>query len=610
MSTVTTAPDSACDQAQPGGGFLVAPVPGKVFVREHLDEQQRMFAETTRRFIDEQVWPRMEEIEAKATLDGEQHAGQPMPLILKLAREAADLGLCAVEIDEEYEGLGLDMTTSMAMAEAQRCVASFAATLGAHNGIGTLPIVYFGSDEQKKKYLPKLATAELIACYCLTEPGNGSDALSGQTTATRSEDGTHFLLNGQKQFITNGAWADIGIVFSNIDGRYSALIVDLRQEGVSRGAEEKKMGIRGSSTTGLVFQDAKVPVEDQLGEVGDGPKIALNILYLGRLKLGFACMGSCKSVIDLTIKFAQERRQFGRPVIEFDLQQAKLAECVAWTYGADSVCYRTIGQVNDRLAGLPEGHTHLDEVAVLRRYALECALIKILGSETLSRVLYHSLRMHGGYGFCEEYHVERVARDNVVETIYEGTNDINRIVLSGALAESVYGATIPFGDYTEDLHRRLRDDDLDVEPSDGWLGDDVAWLTKLKRALTYSVEQGLLGVGKDVRIEQQVMCALADALTSFYSAESALARTLTLGQEHPQAQVRAAASQILAYEAELEVARRGREALEHAVAPWEREAKRAVLDRLLAAARRPLDVVELKRVVAEHTIRAGRFDLD
>jgi len=607
MAATSTSPALASDRDEslPGGGFLVAPVPRDVFSREDLEEEQRLFVETCRRFIHNEVWPRMDEVEA-----GAKGSDGRTPLVVELTRQAGDIGLVSIEIPAEDGGLGLDLVTGLAVMEEMQGVASFAATAGAHSGIGTLPIVYFGSAEQRARYLPKLASAEVISCYCLTEPGNGSDALWGKATAVRAEDGSHYVLNGQKQFITNGGFADVGVVFANVDGKWSALVVDLHAEGVARGAEEKKMGICGSSTTGLVFQDVKVPAGDLLGAVGDGPKIALNILYVGRMKLGFATMGSCKLAIDLTVKFASERKQFGRPVIEFDLQQAKLAEMTAWTYGADSLCYRVAGRLGADLARLPDDHTPLDEVAVMRRYGLECAEIKVLGSETLSDVLYHAVRMHGGYGFCAEYHVERLARDNVVDTIYEGTNDINRVVLAGALAESVYGGTIPFRPFLEEVHRRLREDDLERPAPEGYLGAEVLRTADLKTALAWAIEQVFVAVGKDLKNEQQVTLALADALISVHRAESAVARTISVGADHAQAAVRTACCRLLLHEAAEAVARRTREALEGALPEWDRPAKRATLDRLLAPCRIPTDVVALKRRIARHVLDRGRYDLE
>jgi len=586
----------------PGGGFLLAPVARSgVYSREQTTEDQREMAEAARTFLDNEILPHMEELEHWA----KNESGEGLLMLDKL-RAACELGLGAIELPEEYEGLGLDLTTSLLCSEALCACASFAATLGAHAGIGTLPIAYFGSEEQKAKYLPKLASAELISCYALTEPGNGSDALHGRTTAVLSEDGSHYVLNGQKQFITNASWADLSVVFTNIDGKYSALIVDLHSEGVERGAEEKKMGIRGSSTCGLVFQDVKVPAENLLGKVGDAAKIALNILYVGRLKLGFATMGTAKYTITKTLDFCASRKQFGRPVIEFDAQMGKLAEMAAWTYACDSACYRVIGDIDVRIRELPEGHTTLDEIAILRQFGLESAIVKIGGSETLSRVLYHAVRMHGGYGFCEEYQVERLARDNVVDTIYEGTNDINRVVMSGALVESAYMGTIPFRETLECIHADLRKGEDSVAATGEYLADEEVRLLRLKRGLTYVTERILIGIGKDVRTEQQVLFLLADAIMALYCAEAAFARTVQLGSDHEQAGVRADLVRLALHEAETQARTSSRDALAHVETSTLAE-HLTNIDRLFGDPITP--AIAIKRRVAEHFIAAGRYDI-
>ena len=603
MTAVETpgAPAAAASAVAPGGGFLLAPVARSgVYSREQTTEDQREMAEAARNFLDTEILPHMEELESWA-----KNAEGGLLMLDKL-RAACELGLGSIELPEEYEGLGLDLTTSLLCSEALCACASFAATLGAHAGIGTLPIAYFGSDEQKAKYLPKLASAELISCYALTEPGNGSDALHGRTTAVLSEDGSHYVLNGQKQFITNASWADLSVVFTNIDGKYSALIVDLHTDGVERGAEEKKMGIRGSSTCGLVFQDVKVPAENLLGKIGDAAKIALNILYVGRLKLGFATMGTAKYAISKTLDFCASRKQFGRPVIEFDAQMGKLAEMAAWTYACDSACYRVIGDIDVRIRQLPEGHTTLDEIAILRQFGLESAIVKIGGSETLSRVLYHAVRMHGGYGFCEEYQVERLARDNVVDTIYEGTNDINRVVMSGALVESAYMGTIPFRETLECIHADLRSGEDSVAATGEYLADEEVRLLRLKRGLTYVTERILIGIGKDVRTEQQVLFLLADAIMALYCAEAAFARTVQLGVDHEQASVRADLVRLALHEAENQARTSSRDALAHVETSTLAEHLDS-LDRLFGDPITP--AIAIKRRVAEHFIAAGRYDI-
>ena len=366
------------------------------------------------------------------------------------------------------------------------------------------------------------------------------------------------------------------------------------------------MGIRGSSTCGLIFQDVKVPAEDLLGQLGDAAKIALNILYVGRLKLGFATMGTAKYAITKTLDFCTSRKQFGRPVIEFDAQQGKLAEMAAWTYACDSACYRAIGDIDAQIALLPEGHTTLDEIAILRQFGLECAIVKICGSETLSRVLYHALRMHGGYGFCEEYQIERLALDNVVDTIYEGTNDINRIVLSGALVESAYMGTIPFRETLESIHSDLRDGEDTLAATGDYLAAEEIRVLHLKRALTYLTERILIGIGKDVRTEQQVLFMLSDAIMALYLAEAAFARTVQLGADHDQAGVRADLVRLALHDAEAQARSSSRDALAHVETSGLAE-HLTNIDRLFGDPTMP--VVAIKRRVAEHFIAAGRYDI-
>jgi alkylation response protein AidB-like acyl-CoA dehydrogenase len=427
------------EEAMPGGGFLVAQLPlGKIFTAEDFNETQREFGETTRKFMQNEVIPRAEEIEHKVEQDG-------VPLVVRLLREVGELGLLGVEVPEEYGGLGMDKVTAAIVAEALAGCPSFATTVGAHSGIGTLPIVFFGSEAQKQEWLPALVSAQKIGCYALTEPGAGSDALSGKTAARPVENGKYFLISGEKQFITNGAFADVAIVFARVEGQYSSFIVDLHSPGVSRGPEEKKMGIKGSSTTNLVFDEVKVPAENMLGKPGMAAQIALNILNLGRLKLGFSALGNCKYAIDLTTRYASERKQFGQPVITFDMQKGRLADMAVDTYALEALGYRVVGAIDAKREQLEHGERYGERsIEIFRANALECSCVKVAGAETLQSVLDKAIRMHGGYGFIQEYKLEMLARDNVVDNIYEGTNDVNRLTIFDTLARNVLGAGFPF----------------------------------------------------------------------------------------------------------------------------------------------------------------------
>ncbi|HEY3444817.1 MAG TPA: acyl-CoA dehydrogenase family protein [Myxococcales bacterium] len=598
-------------QASPGGGFLVAPFPGGgIFSREKLSEDQKLFGQTAEKFWKEEVLTRLEAIEGKATVE---EGGKRVPLAMSLLQKCCDLGLVGLDIPEEYGGMGADKTTSVLVSEVFAGCSSMAVTFGAHSGIGMLPIVLFGNDAQKKKYLPRLMTRELVSCYALTEPGSGSDALSGKTKATAVDGGAAYLLNGEKQYITNANWADIAVVFAGVEGKYSGFVVDLHSPGVTRGAEEKKMGIHGSSTATLTFENVRVPKEDLLGEIGDGPAIALNILYVGRLKLGFSGLGTSKYVIEKTLAFGRDRKQFGQPVISFEMQKAKLADMVCSTFALDSLAYRTIGAIDERAAKVPKsdpGHAaHL--IDTLRSFGVEASIVKVFGTETLMRVANHGVRMHGGYGFCEHYQVERILRDNVVDTIFEGTNDINRMLAFGTLVQNIFAAEFPFRETMDALHAELRAGRYGTAQPAGPLGLELKRLADAKRALAYTVETAIIGLGKDVRVEQQVAATLTDALIALYAAESTLARVLQL-----RAQVQAgrrelldAIARIVVHEKCADLARCTLDTLSHVAPPAELPARRSTLTRLLEGSDVPVDTMRLKRLVADHAIETGRYDL-
>lgn len=601
----------ASAQASPGGGFLVAPVPrGGIFSREKLTEDQKLFGQTAEKFWKEEVLTKMEAIESKAMVE---ENGQKIPLAISLLKRTCELGLVGLDVPEEYGGMGADKTTSMVVSEITAGCSSMAVTFGAHSGIGMLPIVLFGNDEQKKRYLPRMMSGELVSCYGLTEPGSGSDALSGKTKAVPTPDGSAYLLSGTKQYITNAAWADMAVVFASVDGKYSGFIVDLHAKGVSRGAEEKKMGIHGSSTASLIFEDVRVPKEDLLGEVGDGPAIALNILYMGRLKLGFSCVGSSKYVIDKTIVFGKDRKQFGQPVILFEMQKAKLADMVCSTFAADSLCYRTIGAIDERIAKIDHGGADYQEqvVKVLRSFGVEASIVKVAGTETLMKVANHGVRMHGGYGFTEEYQVERVLRDNVVDTIFEGTNDINRMLAFGTLVQNIFAGEFDFRGTLDALHADVRAGRFGTERPEGPLGLELKRLSDAKRALAYTVESAIIGLGKDVRVEQQVQATLTDAMIALYAAESTVARVLQLHADVSAArrELLDAIATIVVHEKCGDLARLTLDTMSHVALPGELPARRATLTRLLEGADVAVDTMKLKRLVADHAIETGRYDL-
>ncbi|MBI5182974.1 MAG: acyl-CoA dehydrogenase family protein [Nitrospinae bacterium] len=600
------------NKVRPGGGFLVAKTPADgIYSREKFTDMQKEFADTAERFFQNEIIPMIEEIEAKEEVEED---GVKQPLSIILLRKGGELGLLSVDIPEEYGGLGQDIITSMLIAEKSAGTASFGITIGAHTGIGTMPIVLFGNQEQKRRYLPKLATGELVSCYALTEPGSGSDALSGKATAVLNKEGTYYILNGEKQFITNGSWADIAIVFAQVDGRYSGFIVDLHSEGVSRGREEKKMGLRGSSTTNLIFEDVKVEKENLLGNIGDASNIALNILNLGRLKLGVGALGNSKYCIDLVIKYGKERKQFGQPIISFDMQKARLADMVAEVYALDSIAYRAAGDIEDAISKIPYDDNDKyqeDVISAVRSYALEASIVKIYGSETLHTISLDAIKMHGGYGFIEEYKVERISRDNVIDMIFEGTNDINRITIFDFLVRNIFGAQIHFREYMEDIDRMLRDGRFDSLEVDTPLKEEMANIESSKRVVAYAINHALIHCGKDIKNEQQIIGTIADMVIAIYSADSTLSRVNEYISKNGEAksEIQIAIAKLISYKTSSKVSHIAREVIIGVASQGQLDTKLGNLNRLIHCIRQRVNIVDLKRLIAVSVIDTGRYDL-
>jgi alkylation response protein AidB-like acyl-CoA dehydrogenase len=514
---------------QTGANYLITPVTQAEFLTpEQFDEEQRLIRDTARAFIEREVLPKSDAIEHKE------------PGVLpNLLKQAGEKGLLAVDVPEEYGGADLGLIVSTIVASEIRD-ASFGVAMGAQTTIGLLPIVYYGNPEQKEKYLPRLATGELISAYCLTEPGNGSDAMGIKTRATLSEDGKHYILNGGKQWISNGGFANVYIVFAKVDGtKHTAFIVERDWPGVSTGAEEKKMGIKGSSTVSVYFDNVKVPVENVLGEVGKGHKIAFNILNIGRLKLGASGAASCIGTLALATPYTSERKAFGKPLNAFGMIKKKLAHMASDAYAAESLAYRTVGMVE--AARRNAGDDHQAQLTAIEEYAIEAAIAKVFGTEATARCVDEGVQIFGGYGFMQEYPIERAYRDARITRIFEGTNEINRLLAVGTLFRralagridlmSAYGAA-------EAEVKGSKPSEFASSDTPANLREAVNVLERAKRATIYTVTKGALKFMAAMEEEEEFMEYAADLLIDLYATDSAIARALMAHRAgDPQAQV-------------------------------------------------------------------------
>ena len=500
-----------------GGSFLIEETkPEEIFAPEDLNEQHKLIAETTKDFVESEVMPNIEKLEQ---LDYD--------LTVKLLRKAGDIGLLSVDIPEEYGGLGLDKTSSLLVAENLGKTGSFAVSHGAHACIGTLPIVYFGTEGQKKKYLPKFATGELISSYSLSEPGSGSDALSAKTTATLSPDGKSYILNGSKMWLSNAGFADVYIIFAQVDGnKFTSFILEKNFEGISLGKEEKKMGIKGSSTRALNLDDVQVPVENVVGEIGKGHRVALNILNIGRFKLGASVIGAAKSVITEAVKYAKTRKQFNTPIISFGLIKHKLGEMAIRTFAGESMVYRTAGLIDSILQNIDKRIHDAAALALkgIEEYAVECSIIKVYASEILSYVVDEGVQIFGGYGFTEEYPVARPYRDSRINRIFEGTNEINRLLIPQMLIRRAVKGELPLMAAAQKLTDDLISPSSGEQVYEGLLADEMALASNAKKA-------GLLVAGAafqkymdKLEHEQEVIWRISDIAMEAYAMESVLLR--------------------------------------------------------------------------------------
>ncbi|GMX62509.1 acyl-CoA dehydrogenase FadE [Paenibacillus elgii] len=582
-----------------GGSFIIEDIDfTRVVTPEDFTEEHRMIAQTTEDFVAGDIAPHDEEIEK---LDYE--------LSVKMLRKAGELGLLGADVPEAYGGLGLDKVSSTLINERLTKASAFALTVGAHVGIGTLPIVYFGTEAQKKKYLPLLATGQKVAAYCLTEPSSGSDALGAKATAVLSEDGTHYILNGTKQFITNAGFADVFIVYAKVNGTdFSTFIVERTMEGVSIGPEEKKMGIKGSSTCPLILEDVKVPVENLLWEVGKGHLIAFNILNIGRFKLAAGCVGAAKDAIELSAKYANERTQFGRKISSFPLIGAKLADMNIRTYVLESMAYRTAGLFDEGLSEVDHGSANVGQQSAkaIAEYALECSINKVFGSETLDFVADEGVQIHGGYGFTQEYRIERIYRDSRINRIFEGTNEINRLLIPGTLIKRAMKGELPLMQKAMGLQSEL----LSLVPGqtfEGTLEQENHLLAMAKKIFLMVGAQAVQKYQTKLDQEQEILSHLADIMISVFAMESALLRTkkqIAAGGEG-KALNATDMTTVFVHESFARIEEWAKEALAAMESGDMLRTQLSVLKKLTR--KTPINAIEIKREIASRVIEAEKY---
>ena len=585
----------------PGGSFLLElPRAEDVFTPAELTDDQRLIGQSAEEFVTKEVTPLIPELE--------QHKEGVMA---GLMRKAGEIGLLGGGVPEEYGGSGLDRISSTVLSEKISSYGSFSVGVGAHSGIGTLPIVYFGTEEQKKKYLPKLATGEWLASYCLSEPQAGSDAQNSRTRAVLSPDGRHWILNGQKMWITNGGFADVFTVFAKVDGeKFSSFIVERGFPGFSVGAEEKKMGLRGSSTVPIFFENCHVPRENLLHEIGRGHIVAFNILNVGRFTLGASCLGFCKTELESAARYSKERTAFGHSISDFGLVRAKLAEMAIRTLALESMIYRAAGTIDQAMKGTNGGSKTTHMMKVLEEYAIECSIAKVFGSEVLDYIVDEAVQIYGGYGFHEDYPVARGYRDSRVNRIFEGTNEINRMLIIQMLMKRALAGTLPL----MAAGAKLQEEILSGAPLEH--SDDGPWAEE-NRIIRGAKKVFLLAAGAAIQKyrdrladQQEIIGALADIVLEIYPMESALVRAekAAAARGKDASAAIAAAARVLLQDGAARIEASARTALAASVEGDMLRTQLAVLRRMIK--REPADTIGLCRIVADAVLNANGYPFE
>ena len=598
MATTTAVPGTKI----PGGSFLLETRrPQEVFTPEDFSEQHQLIGQTAEEFAVNEIVPNIEKIEHK-----------DFPVTRDLLRKAGELGLSSVEIPEAYGGLEMDKVTAAVIADHIAKYAGFATTWGGHTGIGTLPIVYFGTEEQKQKYLPRLASGEIVGAYALSESTSGSDALNCRTRATLSADGKHYILNGEKMWITNAGFADLFTVFAKIDGeKFSAFLIEKTFPGFSVGAEEHKMGIRGSSTCPIILNDCRVPVENLLGEPGKGHLIAFNILNIGRFKLGAMCVGGGRVSLENAIGYAKQRKAFNKSIADFGLVREKISNMATLLFVGESLVYRTVAMMDAALGEVDKSATDAarQTLKAIEEYAVECSIIKVWGSEMIDYVVDETVQIYAGYGFVEEYPAERAYRDARINRIFEGTNEINRLIITGFLLKRALTGQLPLMPAIKKL--------MDEVLSGPALGEELAGpVAEERKLLAQAKKLGLFAAGsatqkymQGIQEQQEIMGAIADMTIETYAMESAVLRAQKIVENKGEAAAALplAMTRVYLSQAMEKIESAARKVIA-AVADGDMlRTQLAILRRL--AKYEPFNTIELRQQIAEKVIERGKYTL-
>jgi alkylation response protein AidB-like acyl-CoA dehydrogenase len=598
MATTTAVPKNKIS----GGSFLLeSRQPEEVFTPEDFTEQHQLIGQTAEEFAVNEILPNVEKIEHK-----------DFSVSRDLLKKAGELGLSGVEIPEAYGGLEMDKVTAAIIADHIAKYAGFATTWGAHSGIGMLPIVYFGTEEQKNKYLPRLASGEIVGAYALSEASSGSDALNCRARAELSTDGKHYILNGEKMWITNAGFADLFTVFAKVNGeRFSAFLVERSFPGFSVGAEEHKMGIRGSSTCPIILNDCKVPVENLLGEIGKGHVIAFNILNVGRFKLGAMCVGGGRVSVENAIGYAKQRKAFNKVIADFGLVREKIANMATLLYVGESMVYRTVGMMDVALGDVDKSAPDAGKqtLKAIEEYAVECSIIKVWGSEMIDYVVDETVQIYAGYGFVEEYPAERAYRDARINRIFEGTNEINRLIITGFLLKRAMSGQLPLMPAIKKLMDEVLSGPSMAEELEGALPEERKLVAQAKKLGLFVAGAATQKYMQGIQDQQEIMGAIADMAIETYAMESAVLRAQKIiqakgedGATYPIAMARVYLSQAME-----KVESAARKVIAAVADGDMMRTQLAILRRL--AKHEPFNTIELRQQIAQKMIEQGKYTL-